>query len=147
MWKRDEAVTSSNAGPDASADRPPSDRRPPDNLVMDLGKSVMIKGEISASEDMTIYGQMEGRVTLPGHTLTIGPHADIKAAIAAKIVVIHGAVTGNVTAGEKVDIRTTGAVVGAAPAATSGRAASGRSARSARPFFFPAPVRHRAARP
>ncbi len=112
MWKRDKAVTSSNAVPDASADRPPSDRRPPDNLVMDLGKSVMIKGEISASEDMTIYGQMEGRVTLPGHTLTIGPHADIKAAIVAKTVVIHGAVTGNVTAGEKVDIRTTGAVVG-----------------------------------
>lgn len=93
MWKKDEAAR-------------------PDNLVMDLGKSVMIKGEISASEDVTLYGQMEGKVTLPGHTLTIGPHADIKAAIAAKSVVILGAVTGNVTAGERVDIRNTGSVFG-----------------------------------
>ena len=41
---------------------------------------------------------MDGRVTLPDHTLTIGPHADIRAEIVAKAVVILGAVTGNVTA-------------------------------------------------
>ena len=79
---------------------------------MDLGKSVVIKGEISASEDLTLYGEMEGKVTVPGHTLTIGPHADIKAAIAAKAVVVQGAVTGNVTAGEKVQIQNTGSVIG-----------------------------------
>jgi cytoskeletal protein CcmA (bactofilin family) len=55
---------------------------------------------------------MEGSVTLPGHTLTIGPHAHIKAAIAAKSVVIRGAVTGSVTAREKVEIQTTGSVAG-----------------------------------
>jgi cytoskeletal protein CcmA (bactofilin family) len=81
-------------------------------VVMDLGKSVVIKGDLSASEDLTLYGQMEGSITLPGHTLTIGPHADIKAAIAAKSVVILGAVTGNVSAREKVEIQTTGSVTG-----------------------------------
>jgi cytoskeletal protein CcmA (bactofilin family) len=55
---------------------------------------------------------MEGSVTLPGHTLTIGPHADIRASITAKAVVIQGAVTGNVTAGEKVYIQDTGSVIG-----------------------------------
>lgn len=84
----------------------------PPLTVMDLGKSIRIKGDLSASEDLTLYGQMEGSVTLPGHTLTIGPHADIKAAIAAKSVVILGAVTGNVSAGEKVEIQTTGSVTG-----------------------------------
>jgi cytoskeletal protein CcmA (bactofilin family) len=79
---------------------------------MDLGKSVVIKGEISASEDLTLYGEMEGSVTVPGHTLTVGPHADIRAAIAAKAVVIQGAVTGNVTAGERVQIQNTGSVLG-----------------------------------
>ena len=79
---------------------------------MDLGKSVVIKGELSASEDLTLYGQMEGSVTLPDHTLTIGPAANIKASISAKAVVIMGAVTGNVTAGEKVEIRATGSVTG-----------------------------------
>jgi cytoskeletal protein CcmA (bactofilin family) len=79
---------------------------------MDLGKSVIIKGELSGSEDFTVCGQMEGSIHLPQHTLTIGPHADIKAEIAAKVVVILGAVTGNVTAGEKVEIQTTGSVNG-----------------------------------
>jgi cytoskeletal protein CcmA (bactofilin family) len=79
---------------------------------MALGKSVVIKGELSASEDLTLYGQMDGRITLPNHTLTIGPHADIRAEIVAKAVDILGVVTGNVTAGEKVDIRATGSVIG-----------------------------------
>ena len=79
---------------------------------MDLGKSVVIKGELSGSEDLILYGHMEGSISLPDHTLTIGPHADIKAGISAKAVVVMGAVTGNVTAGEKVDIRATGSVTG-----------------------------------
>ena len=79
---------------------------------MDLVKSVVIKGELSASEDLTLDGQLEGSVTLPNHTLTIGPDANIKASISAKAVVIMGAVTGNVTAGEKVEIRATGSVTG-----------------------------------
>ena len=55
---------------------------------------------------------MEGSIRLPGHTLTIGPHADIKAQISAKAVVIMGAVAGNVTAGERVEIQATGSVTG-----------------------------------
>jgi cytoskeletal protein CcmA (bactofilin family) len=80
---------------------------------MNLGTSIIIKGELIASEDLTLYGKMEGSVTLNGgHTLTIGRHADIKATIDAKAVVIQGAVTGNVTAREKVEIQTTGSVAG-----------------------------------
>ena len=82
-------------------------------LIMNLGTSIVIKGDLIASEDLTIYGKMEGTVTLHGgHTLTIGRHADIRAAIDAKAVVIQGAVTGNVTAREKVEIQTTGSVSG-----------------------------------
>jgi len=90
----------------------PADTRPAENVVMDLGKSVVIKGELSGSEDFTLYGQMEGSISLPDHTLTIGPHADINAKISAKTVVIMGAVTADVRAGEKVDIRATGSVTG-----------------------------------
>jgi cytoskeletal protein CcmA (bactofilin family) len=112
MLKQDEAVRPPTASaPNTAGDKPAAESRP-DKVVMDLGKSVVIKGELSASEDLTLYGQMEGKITLPGHTLTIGPHADIKAAIAAQAVVVMGAVTGNVTAGEKVEIQTTGSVTG-----------------------------------
>ena len=48
---------------------------------MDLGASVAIKGELSASEDLTLCGQMEGSIRLPEHTLTIGPNAEVKAEI------------------------------------------------------------------
>ena len=111
MWKRDQTVTPSDAQRDQSAE-PPADGRSTAKLVMDLGKSVVIKGELSGSEDLTLYGQMEGSIKLPDHTLTIGPHADIKAQISARSVVIMGAVTGNVTAGEKVEIGATGSVTG-----------------------------------
>lgn len=79
---------------------------------MDLGTSVVIKGELTASEDLTIYGQMEGSIKLPNHTLTIGPQADIRAGVAAKAVVVIGAVTGEVTAGERIEIQSTGSIIG-----------------------------------
>ena len=112
MWKQDEAVKPSSAAKDSPAARAPADVKAGANVVMDLGKSVVIKGELSASEDLTLYGQMEGKITLPEHTLTIAPNADIKAAINANSVVILGAVTGNVTARERVEIQSTGSVAG-----------------------------------
>lgn len=111
MWKRDEADAAA-----ASRHNPPPPaayaRDAADKLVMNLGKSVMIKGELSGSEDLTLYGRMEGSVKLPEYTLTIGPDADIQAEISAKTVVIMGGVTGNVVAGERVEIRATGSVTG-----------------------------------
>jgi cytoskeletal protein CcmA (bactofilin family) len=109
-----------SAPPDngASASRSPvrlagTEAKSGGRLIMNLGTSIVIKGDLSASEDLTLYGKMEGSVTLHGgHTLTIGRHADIRAAIDAKAVVIQGAVTGNVTAREKVEIQTTGSVSG-----------------------------------
>ena len=93
--------------------RAATDARSAGRLIMNLGTSIVIKGDLIASEDLTIYGKMEGTVTLEGgHTLTIGRYADIKAAIDAKAVVIQGAVTGNVTAREKIEIQTTGSVAG-----------------------------------
>ena len=114
MWKRDESVKSPTPPNDAAAPPAagPPPKRPVEAVVMDLGSSMIIKGELSASEDLTLSGRMEGRISVPDHTLTIGPHADIKAEIAGKSVIIMGAITGNITADEKVDIRATGAVTG-----------------------------------
>ncbi len=114
MWKRDEAIRPqpSPPVPAGPVPAPPAVSRPTETVVMDLGSSMIIKGELSASEDLTLSGRMEGRISVPDHTLTIGPHADIKAEIAGKTVIIMGAITGNITAQEKVEIRSTGAVTG-----------------------------------
>ncbi|MBP8273425.1 MAG: polymer-forming cytoskeletal protein [Acidobacteria bacterium] len=77
-----------------------------------IGKSVVIKGELSASEDLTIEGQVEGKIELKQNILTIGANGRIKATVFAKAVIVQGEVHGNITATEKVDIRDAGSVDG-----------------------------------
>src|SRR5687767_15419740 len=122
MWKRDESVkpaappaTSPAAAPNAPAAAAPSAGEPRAQLgrdMVNIGKSVVIKGELSGSEDLTIEGHVEGRIDLKDNVLTIGPNGKIKAEVFAKSVVVLGEVTGNVTASEKVDIRDNGSVDG-----------------------------------
>lgn len=79
---------------------------------MNIGKSVVIKGELNGSEDLTIEGKVEGKIELRQNVLTIGANGKIKAEVFAKAVIILGEVTGNVTATEKVEIRDNGSVDG-----------------------------------
>ena len=77
-----------------------------------IGKSIVIKGELSGAEDLTIEGQVEGKIEFRDHVLTVGTSGRIKAEIVAKSIVVLGQVTGNLTATEKVDIREKGSVEG-----------------------------------
>jgi len=79
---------------------------------VNIGKSVVIKGELSGSEDLTIEGQVEGKIELRQNVLTIGPNGKIKAQVFAKSIIVQGEVHGNVTASERVDIRDNGSVDG-----------------------------------
>jgi len=122
MWKRDEAVRSpavpnneaAAAAPAAAtqASRPDNSVRGQGRDVVNIGKSVVIKGELNGSEDLTIEGQVEGKIELRENVLTIGPNGKIKAQLFAKSIVILGEVIGNVVATEKVDIRENGSVEG-----------------------------------
>src|SRR5687768_10029200 len=122
MWKRDESVKPAAppaptpaAAPSAPVGAAPSASEPRAQFgrdMVNIGKSVVIKGELSGSEDLTIEGHVEGRIDLKGNVLTIGPNGKIKAEVFAKAVVVLGEVTGNVTASEKVDIRDNGSVDG-----------------------------------
>ena len=122
MWKRDESVKPATppaqtpaAAPSALASAAPAASEPRAQFGRDnvnIGKSVIIKGELSGSEDLTIEGHVEGRIDLKENVLTIGPNGKIKAEVFAKSVVVLGEVTGNVTASEKVDIRDNGSVDG-----------------------------------
>ena len=128
MWKRDEAVrptTPAGTGPaNAPAGAPAADagrtspamthepQRGLERTAVNIGKSVVIKGELNGSEDLTIEGQVEGKIELRQNVLTIGANGKIKAQVFAKSVIILGEVTGNVTATEKVDIRDDGSVDG-----------------------------------
>ena len=124
MWKRDEAVRPASGQPTAApqptapltaAGAPAFRSESSHHLekdIVNIGKSVVIKGELNGSEDLTIEGHVEGTIQLRDHVLTIGPNGRIKAQVFAKSVIVLGEVTGNVTASDKVDIRDNGSVDG-----------------------------------
>src|ERR1700730_13267162 len=64
--------------------------------VAHIGRSVIVKGELSGSEDLYVDGQVEGSIELKGNNLTIGPHGQVKANINAKEVSIQGKLEGNI---------------------------------------------------
>ena len=123
MWKRDEAVKPTSGQPGSAGQPAPAQtintsatpqepRRQIERDVVNIGKSVVIKGELNGSEDLTVEGHVEGKIELKDHVLTIGPNGKIKAQVFAKAVIVLGEVHGNVTASEKVDIRDGGSVDG-----------------------------------
>ncbi len=77
-----------------------------------IGKSVVVKGELSGSEDLYIDGQVEGTIELREHNLTIGPNGRVQANVAAKEVVLLGTLKGNVRAVDRVEIRKSGSLIG-----------------------------------
>jgi len=76
-----------------------------------IGRSVVVKGELTGSQDLTVDGRVEGFIDLREHELTIGPNATIQAEIIAKIVTVFGSVVGNVTA-ETLQLRHGGSLEG-----------------------------------
>lgn len=77
-----------------------------------IGKSVVIKGEVSGSEDLYVDGQVEGSIALKGNSLTVGPNAQIKASVESRVIVVQGKVEGNVQASDRVELRKSAVVTG-----------------------------------
>ena len=117
-WKRhdskDSQATTKTPGsmtPSHSDSLPPR----PVNVAtkpINLGKSIKISGELSGNEDLVIDGQVEGRINLKNHTLTIGINAKIKADVVAKAVIVAGELKGNITAHDRVEIASKGTMYG-----------------------------------
>ena len=80
--------------------------------VANIGKSLHIKGELSGSEDLTIDGKVEGKISLNGQHVTIGPNGHVTAEIHAKSVIVGGQMKGNVIADDRVEIAATGSMLG-----------------------------------
>jgi cytoskeletal protein CcmA (bactofilin family) len=70
-----------------------------------IGKSVVIRGELTGNEDLYLDGEIEGTINLRDHKLVIGPNGKIKATITARDLVLHGRVEGNISASERVELK------------------------------------------
>lgn len=77
-----------------------------------IGKSVVIKGELSGSEDLYVDGTVEGTIQLAGNNLVIGPNGHVHADVNAKGVVIQGKLEGNIKASDRAELRKSAVILG-----------------------------------
>jgi len=77
-----------------------------------IGKSVVIKGELSGSEDLYVDGQVEGSISLKNFSLTVGPNGQVKASVEAKMLVVQGKLEGNVVVSDRVELRKSAIITG-----------------------------------
>ena len=77
-----------------------------------IGKSLVIKGEVSGSESLYIDGKIEGTINLAGNRVTVGRNGQVSANITAREIVVLGKVRGNMVASDRVDIRSEGSLTG-----------------------------------
>ena len=77
-----------------------------------IGKSLVVKGEVSGSESLYIDGKVEGAINLPGNRVTVGRNGQVAANVMAREIVVLGKVRGNCQASDRVDIRAEGSLTG-----------------------------------
>ncbi len=77
-----------------------------------IGKSLLIKGEVSGSEPIHIEGRIEGSISLPGGHVSVGREGVVTSSVHAGEVIIRGTLQGNITASDRVEIHRGGNVIG-----------------------------------
>ena len=120
MFKKDgsEASSAQPRPAQSAAGRSPAPRRSGGAAI--IGPSIKIKGDVSGDEDLMIQGQVEGKVKLAKHNVTIGSDGHVKADVSGRTVVVEGQVEGDLRAKEQIILRHTARVEGsiAAPRVT-----------------------------
>lgn len=131
MWKKNDAPVPQNTPARGSVESPNPPAAPPPVAAppvaaapsqpvraassaapVTIGASVVIKGELSAKEDLTISGRVEGKVEVREHVVRVGREAKVNAEINARAVIVEGTVTGNINATERIELLEHGSVEG-----------------------------------
>jgi cytoskeletal protein CcmA (bactofilin family) len=81
-------------------------------VVAWIGASILIKGDLTSSENMTVAGRVEGDITVRQHAVVIAAGGTVRGNIIARDVVVHGEVLGTITAEARVEVAPTGSVHG-----------------------------------
>ncbi len=121
MWKKDETPKGPPAKSDFSPTKsdsvdltPASSPAPPRSGGRQaiIGGSLTIEGNIKGSEDLLIEGKVNGDISLPNHSVTVGSDGKVKATIRASTIVVDGKVEGDLLGDDQIEIRRTGNVMG-----------------------------------
>ncbi len=126
MWRREESQTQGVAGISTTSS-PKSTATPPSTLqsfpesgsspdssraVACIGEGIKIRGEITGSENLVVNGDVEGKLEINSASVTVGPNGRVKAGVSAREVIVQGSIEGRVDAEERVQICSTGRVIG-----------------------------------
>ena len=111
------AASTAAASPSPSTMPPKDNSKPASSFseradVGHIGKSVVIRGELTGNEDLYLDGDIEGTIDLRDHKLVIGPNGKIKASITARELVVHGRLEGNVAVTERVELKKSCTLIG-----------------------------------
>lgn len=116
MWKRDalQPISSSTLStpPVTATEKDWDNGTTPARRVSVFGNAIELEGTIRGEDDVLLYGKLKGRVELPRNSVTIGVEGFLEGDIYAQIVIIEGAVKGNVRATERVVLHRTGQLLG-----------------------------------
>lgn len=127
MWKPNQPGSNNPSTPEPSRPTPPAPSyeapraaspgaattvAPSTGEQATIGKSLVVKGEVTGSESLYIDGKVEGAINLPGNRVTVGRNGQVAANIVAREVVVLGKVRGNCQASDRVDIRSEGSLTG-----------------------------------
>ena len=77
-----------------------------------IGKSLIITGDITSQEDITIHGRVKGQIKMEKGSLVVAETGTVEAAVFGTNITIQGTVEGDVTASERVEVAATGNVSG-----------------------------------
>ena len=92
--------------------QPPTKPVTPSSDGGTIGKSLVIKGEVSGSESLYVDGRIEGSINLPGNRVTVGRDGTVAAVVTAREVVVEGKIIGNVNAADRLHVRSEGSLTG-----------------------------------
>ena len=91
-----------------------------------IGRHVVIYGELSSEDDLTIEGSVQGFVSVREATLTIEAPARVDADVRAARVLVRGEVRGAISASERIELSQSSSVEGSLSAGQIAIAAGAR---------------------
>ena len=77
-----------------------------------IGVSLVINGQLTSREDITIHGRVKGEISMEAGSLLVAPTANVDARVRATRLTIHGTMAGDIAAAERVELTDTASVSG-----------------------------------
>lgn len=77
-----------------------------------IGSSLVIKGQLTSREDITVHGRVDGQISMVEGSLLIAPTGQVDAEVDVTTVTIHGSLSGDVAANDRVELTPTATVKG-----------------------------------